>query len=210
MPEDMARALGADGATTVIIADKQCTVRALGLGELTQVERICIRQYKRSYLQTYAENADLLENGQQILSEKMDQAAKWDIDDLPSKYAHDPKRIKLAKGLKKWLVSEFELNGETKDDQLQRLCATALDQEALSYQHYRKLTGERPMRVKVPYANWWITGSFDGMITFIWICFKHNGVTKEQVEEELGRNPLILSELAREIEELSVPAVENG
>ena len=72
------------------------------------------------------------------------------------------------------------------------------------------MTGGKPLKVKVPYVSWWITGSFDGMITLIWTCFKHNGVSREDVARELGRNEALLTELSREIETLSVPAVGNG
>ena len=38
--------------------------------------------------------------------------------------------------------------------------------------------------MKVNYVSWWITGTFEGMLTLVWLCFKSNGVTKEEVEED--------------------------
>ena len=211
MSEDMARALASPGGKTVKIADKECTVRPLGIRELTEAERDCVERYKRGYLKTYADNADLLPGGGKGLVErKMDEVARWDIDDLPNKQVCDPDRIHLTKQLKAWAKKEYDLDDDATAQQYQRVVATALDQESLPFAEYEKLSGRRAMRTKVPYVNWWITGCFEGMITFVWICFKANGVTREQVEEELSKNQSLLIELSREIERLSAPSVGNG
>lgn len=212
MPDDVARAVGANGLT-IAIAGKQCTVRPLGIRELTEVERDCLSRYKRQYLESFSANSDLLPAAtrDRILEQKYDAANRWDIDDLPTKYAHDPKRVKVTEMLKTWLTENLSLATDADDPQVQRMAAVALDQELLNEDEYRKLTdGNAPPKLKVPYVNWWITGCFDGMITFVWICFKHNGVTREQVVEELGGNMSMLVEVSREIERLSTPAVGNG
>lgn len=210
MTEDMARALGADGTTTVEIAGKQCTARPLGVGELTEVERLCVEQYRRSYLKTYADNADLLPNGKQLLEQKMEEAARWDVDDLPAKQAYDSSSIKLTDELKEWIKNEFDLDGEQDEVKMRRLCAAALDQESLTEKQYRKMSGARPRTFKVPYVNWWMTASFDGMITFIWVCFKYNDVTRQQVADMLSKDPALMATLSREIESLSAARVGNG
>ena len=209
MPEDTARALGASGMTTVEIAGKQCQVRPLGIKELTEVERDCIERYRRSYLKTFADNTDLLSNNFSIV-EEFQKAAKWDIDDLPAKTAYDPASLKITKGLKKWLNEKDLVEGKVTNNQLKTLTATCLDKEMLSVKEYIELTQSNPISVNIPYVNWWITGSFEGMITFIWTCFKDNGVTRDEVAVELGNNPLLASELSREIEQLSVPTAGNG
>jgi len=66
----------------------------------------------------------------------------------------------------------------------------------------------RPL--KIQYVNWWITGSYDGMVTFIWLCFRSYGVSKEEVFDKIGKESSLLVELSREIETLSTPAVGNG
>ncbi len=212
MPEDVARAVGAGSSTTVSIAGKQCTVRPLGIQELTEVERDCLKRYRRSYLETFSENADLIPKCEvsSMMQEHMETAAKWDIDDLPSKYAHDPDRLKMSKQLKQWVKDQYDIDGKAGDLQLRRLCAAALDQETLTDKQYRRFTNDSPPKQKVPYVNWWITGCSDGMITLVWMCFRHNGVSREEVVDELMENQSLLTDLAQEIEHLSAPAVGNG
>lgn len=212
MPDDVARALGASGSLTVTIAGRECTVRPLGIRELTEVERDCVERYKRSYLSTFAKNLDLVpeQSRDRMLEQKMEAAARWDVDDLPSKFAHDPAKVRMNQDLKDWISAHYPVEPTTAAPRLMRMAATALDQESLTAEDYRRMTGEEPPRVKVPYVNWWITASYEGMITFIWMCFRGNGVTREQVIDELGSNPAMLVELSREIERLSAPSVGNG
>ena len=211
MSEDMARAVAAKGGMTVTVAGKECTVRPLGIRELTEAERDCVERYKRAYLKTYADNADLLPGGGKgVVERKMDEVARWDIDDLPNKQVCDPDRVHLTKQLKAWAKKEFSLDDDANDQQYQRVVATSLDQESLSPEDYEKMSGQSPKRTKVPYVNWWITGCFEGMITFVWICFRADGVTRSEVEKELSTNQSLLIELSREIERLSAPSVGNG
>ena len=212
MPDDVARAVGA-GGRTVTIAGKDCTPRPLSVKELTEVERDCVERYKRAFVKTFSDNADLLprKESQRIIQERMEEAGKWDVDDLPPKYAHDPAGVSLTKELKRWLVDAWDMNGEERDVQkLKNLCVAALDQKMLDGKQYSKMVGKLPVKRRVSYVNWWISGSYDGMITFVWVCFKHNGVTRDEVALEMGRNPRLLTELQREIETLSVPAAGNG
>jgi len=210
MPDDMARALGAGSSTTVKIGGKDCTVRPLNIRELTEAERDCLQRYRRSYLETWQQNLDLLPEGSEMLRTKIEEAARWDVDDLPPKWAYDPRQIELTAGLKKWVKGEMNLEGKADNDRLQRLVTTALDQGLLSEKKYMELAGKEPKKAKVPYVNWWITGSFDGMITFVWLCFRPNGVTREEVIDALGDNPSLLADTSRQIEELSSPASGNG
>lgn len=216
MSEAMARALKASSPMTVVIAGKECSVRPMSIQELTEVERDCVEQYKRQYLKTFADNVDLLPEAIRMdtLTAKMDEAARWDVGDLPTKYAHDATQIKLTIRLREWLKSHYKIGekatGKGSDARLCRLAAGALDQDVLTAAEYEKLTDDKPPRVKVPYVNWWITGAYDGMIAFTYICFKHNGVTRAQVIEALRDDMGMLMELSREIERLSTPQVGNG
>lgn len=213
MGDKMARALGAKGGLTVTIAGKECSVRPLGMRELTEVEVDCLERYKRQYLKTVSANLDLLPERDRagIMDRKLDEAARWDVDSLPSRFAHDPDRVKVSRGLRRWLTEKLGMDGKAGDEQVKRLAATALDQESLSAKGYEGLTKTGPPpRLKVPYVNWWITGCFDGMITFIWVCFRRDGVTREQVVNELGGDLGKLAEVSREIERLSVPSAGNG
>ncbi len=211
--DDVARAVGASGSAAVTIAGKECRVRPLGIRELTEVERDCLDRYRRQYLETYQGNLDLLPEGQRagLMARKLDEVGRWDVDTLPPRFAHDAARIKLTAELREWLISHWSLEGAQDDARLQRLAAASLDQGSLNEVEYRQLTGGAlPPRVKVPYVHWWITGSYDGMVTLIWACFRRDGVTREQVAEYLGEDLTRLSELSREIEKLSAPQAGNG
>lgn len=213
MPESESRALAAGGPLTVTIAGKECRARPLGMRELTEVERDCLDRYRRQYLETYAANIDLLPEASRggLLEKKLDEVGRWDIDSLPPKFAYDPTDIILTPPLKQWIVEHWKLDGDQQDNRLQRLAAASLDQETLSDAEYRKFTDNaEPPKVKVPYVHWWITGSYDGMVTMIWTCFRRDGVTREQVMESLGGNMTVLNELSREIEKLSAPQAGNG
>jgi len=205
MADDMARAVGASGSNTVEIAGKQCTARGLTLKELGEVERLCLRAYQRSYVEAYESTGA---NAKQI-EEARERAARWDVDDLPSKAAYDPRKIKLNRELKCWVDDQF---GDEKrgDYQYKILVATSLDNGTLTERNYRKLTGQKPIKQSIPYSTWWITGCFDGMVSFVWVCFKHNGVTMEQVTDAMRENQELLIGLTREIEHLTTPAVGNG
>lgn len=209
MSEDVARAVGA-GGTTVKIAGKECTVRPLGIRELAEVQRDCVSRYKRQYLQSFSENLDLLPEAvrEREMDQKIDMVSRWDIDDLPAKYVHDSRRIKLTAELRDWVCENVaEDSRNTDDDQMKRMVAVSLDQSMLSPDDYKRLSGgSLPPKLKVPYVNWWITGCFDGMVTFVWVCFRRDGITRDQVVEELGENINKLLEVTHEIERLSTPS----
>jgi len=146
-----------------------------------------------------------------MMEQRMEKASRWDIDDLPTKYAYDSSRIKVTDALKVWVQENVGSIEGREDLQIQRMAAVALDQELLNESEYKRLVdGSAPPKFKVPYVNWWITGCFDGMVTFIWVCFKRDGVTRDQVVEELGSSMGMLVEISREIERLSTPSVGNG
>ena len=212
MSEKEARAVGASGYSTMI-AGKECQVKPLGIRELTEVERDCLDRYKRHCLETYSTNLDLLPEQTRagLLERKLEDVSRWDVDSLPMKFAHDPSRIQLSDELKQWLANHWGLESDECDDaRLRRLAVASLDQDALSAEDYKRMTGASTPKVKVPYIHWWITGCYDGMITLLWICFRHGGVTREQVSDAVGNDLAKLTELAQEIERLSSPQSGNG
>ena len=216
MPEDVARIVGAGSLETYEIAGRQCSPRPLALAELTEIERECLRIFKREYLRTYSENLDLLpeEMRGSMMLQKMDLVAKWDVHDLPVKDVVDSSKIRPTKELQVWLETYFGQKIEATSEKdlnrlIQRLAATAIDSGALDDPTYEDCTKSKIMRSKVGYVNWWITGSHEGMLTIVWVAFKPNNVTKEQIGEAIAKNPAILASLAREIEHLSGPASGN-
>jgi len=212
MSEEMARALGASGALTVTIGGKECTVRPLGIQELTELERDCLTRYKRQYLETFAKNMDLLPRDQRgtLLEREMREVAKWDVENLPSKYAYDAQRIPVNDKLRKWLVDNIKVDADASDAKVRRLAATALDQSLLSPEDYEKLVGSKTPKVQVPYVNWWLVASYDGIVSMLWSAFRRNGVTREEVADAMTQNMQVLMEASREIERLSTPQVGNG
>lgn len=205
MSEDVARALGANGARTVTIAGKECMVRPLSIQELTEVERDCVERYKRAYIKTYADCRDLLPEGNDVLWERIEEAAHWDVSNLPPKYVYNSARLKINRNVRLWMADKFDMDKRANERLVRNLAAAAMDQGMLDNKKYQEMTGEAPPRMKVPYVTWWITGSYEGMISFVWTCFRHEGVSREEVARELGRNPQMLIELSREIESLSAP-----
>lgn len=220
MSEDVARAVSSNGVTTTIIAGKECTVRPLSLKELGELERQCLKQFKRTYLETYAENADLLPESMRagVVQAKIDETAKWDVKDLPLKLVYDPTKIRINDKVGVWAKEEYpgmviddkdDPEGNKKTQLIQRLVAAALDGGNLEEEEYREMTGFMPNRQKTGYVNWWITGSFDGMLEMIYIAFKHNGVTRDDVSTAVGINQSLMVNLSREIEHLTAPQSGN-
>ncbi len=210
MSEDMARALGAASPLTVTIGGKECHVRPLGMKELTELQREALEYYRRQYLQTYALGLSLMpgDDGKKLFQDKLEEAARWDVDSLPRKTVYDPSRVKPTDELKVKLREVLEPETEPSDDMWRRMAASVLNQEMLSEADYQQLTGEKAPAVRIAYDSWWVTGCYEGMITFAWKCFQHNGVTKDQVAEALtGMGKL--AEVTREIERLSAPS-PNG
>ena len=217
MSEDVARAVGAEGPTSITIKGKECHPRPLTIKELTELERVCLREWKKEYLRTFSDNVDLLPagEGQKLLREKMEEVAKYDVSDLPPKHAFDPRALKINDKLIVWLKDHLDFDDEGMDGALRNravriMTATALESDMMSEQDYQKMVGVKPKKVQVGYANWWITATFEGMLSMIGLCFRDQGVTKEEVFEAIGNNPTAMATLARDIEKLSAPKVGNG
>ena len=209
MSDDVARAVGAKSAT-IKIGDKECTIRPLSIRELLEIERECIKSYRRQYLTTFSENMDLLPRNSRdkIMLEKMTEAGRWDIDDLPKKYIYDSRKIELTDKLKVWLQSNY---GDMADDEevARKLVVSAMNQTELSEQEYKEMAGTVPTKLEVGYANWWITEDKDGQITFIWMAVKHNDISKKQLLEEISANPPLLYEISNEVHMVSSAKLGN-
>lgn len=223
MSDDVARAVGA-GGTTLVIAGKECQIRPLTAKELAEVERECIDNYRQSYLESLAKSAHLVfpdkRERQSYLREEMEKAAKWDVEDLPRKPVHDPKKIKVNKRLHLWLTENMNLSDKDVDgklltkakleERIKRAAGTALDSGILDKSTYENLVGEIPKASYVDYVSWWSTATVDGMVTLIWKSVQNSGVTKEQVMTELSEKPDLLATHSRDVEHLSAPAEGNG
>ena len=207
MAEGTARALGASDGT-VKIGETECTIRPLGARSLAEVERECLKQYKRRYLQTFKENADLLPDGvdfPSIMSAKLDECAKWDLEDLPQRFVSDWRRVKVTDKLREIIASIYEKLEEADEDRVKKMVSSALDRGLISAGLYKDATGQEAPLIGVGYVHWWISGSIEGMITMVWMSFKDDGVSKAQVADALTDDPALLATISRRIEELSAP-----
>ena len=223
MAEDVARAVGAASPTTVTIAGKEVRPRPLSLKELAEVERDCLKRFRRQYLEAYRDNMDLLSPAQRdrMMQEKIEETAKWDLANLPPKYAVDWHKVKLNDKLRTWVDSYLE-NQSMDDDKpteqdavdrfYKKLVGAFIDQGILSDDEYKTLAGYDTPKVKVPYVSWWITGSLDGQITMCWACFSSVGITRDEIERDplVLKNPQKLLQIAMEIETLTAPELGNG
>lgn len=220
MSEDVTRAVGGNGAQRIVIAGVECTVRPLSLRELGEIERECLNQYRESKLEYLQRTAKYLPDGEgaKLLRDKLEEMAAWDVKNLPLMTVYDPDRLVITDALRNWVrekigdaVSEIEAQADEKrrDRLFKQVVATSLDSGELTAVDYTRLTNKPPVSLKTGYVNWWITGCFSGMLEMAYMAFRHNGVTRDQVSEALGRNMSLMVQLSREIESLSAPQTGN-
>lgn len=206
MSDKEARALGA--GDTIEVDGKEYRISPVGMRQLHEVQRAAVRYYKREYLATYADNLDLLPERQraEMLAKKFDEAAKWDVGNLPIKLAYDTRMVAVNEKLRSALEDEFD---EVPESELgvRLLLAAALDRELISPDDVFKLTGVRPRKARIPYDSWWVTAVREGMIAFVLASLNGQpGVTKEDVEAW----PLHkIVEASRMAEGLTAPALGN-
>lgn len=217
MSEDVARAVGAASPRTVTIAGKECRLRPLGIRELTELERECLRQYRRQYVQTYADMADMLPDGAALIRKKVDEAAGFTVQTLPEKRSYLTGDVQVDQKILDWAENEHPGLGlhrlsskEAKDNAVRNVLASSLDSGILNEEEYTNLTGKKPVCQKIGYVGWWLTGSINGMVEVLYTVFRDSGVTRDQIMDELGQNPALLADLSRDIEHLSVPDTKNG
>lgn len=217
MAEDVARAVGAKGPGKFEINGKECIPRALGIREITEVERECVAAYKREIIRTYADNVDVIPNGQALLEKKIEEVSRYDVTKLPPRNCHDPKRVKITPRLRAWMsetVTGFEeamsMKGDADKETFERaLVATSLDNGMLDPHTYEAMVGELPRMTRIPYVSWWVSSSFDGMVTMIWIAFRDQGITKADIIAIVSENKAKLADMAQTIEGLTAPDVGN-
>ena len=229
MSEAVARAVGSAGPTVVTIAGKECSVRPLKLKELGEIERECVKQWKRSYLEDFQMGLEFFPGSHDDRSATMlaeiRKITPWDVKNLPAKYVSDPARIPVTEKLESWVRENFtdsfsdkktdaeKTADESRKDELfviQSLAARAYDNDLLSEDDFTDLAGAKPRLVRIGYVNWWITGTMAGRLEMVYTCFKHNdGVTRESINAEIGHNEAMMESLAAEIESLTAPQLGN-
>lgn len=216
--EDTARAVGAGSLEPVTINGKPCQIRPLTIKQLLEVERECLKQYRINYVGAYADTVQFLPEAlrERVIREKIDEAAQWDVSDLPPKWVIDNKRVKVNDKIRQWLKeSPIFDQGEkvvdaAPDIQLRDFIAVAMGQDMMSDDEYKQLTGYDPPKIRTGYVQWWTSGSMEGMLNMCFACFRKDGVTREDLELDLLQKPDLLIKLSRSIETLTAPALGNG
>ena len=179
---EMATTLGAGQVLTV--RGTEYKVSPLSLKQLTEIQKEALQYYKRNYIKTWADNMDLLPNGEAMMHEAMTKASKLEVTDLPMRVAYDCEKVPISKKIKELLVSlewtdVFDVDGED----AKRYLSTALDREQVTPQDVHRITKQMPKAVRVPYDAWWATSTYEGMACIIHCGLQkhHSEVTKQEI-----------------------------
>jgi len=207
------RAMGA--GRKIKVDGQEYMLRPLVVQQLCDLEQEALQFFRRQVLQTYSSNADLLgEQANELIAKKFDEVSRMSLDDIPKKTAYDASKLPVTNLARAW-AKEFrqEVGGdqseELDDRGVRNLIVVALDQEMVTAKHVYKMTGQRPVLAKVRYDQWWITGCFEGMISFIFSSLhqEHPKLTKQDV----GKWPIAtIFDTSREVEDITAPNLGNG
>ncbi len=207
MSDAEARVLAA--GETVSVDGRDVIVRPITMQSLHEVQREAVKYFKREYIQTFADNADLMPDGTgaELIRQKLEEAARWDVGDLPTRTAFDVRGVVLSDLL---LREMGKLVGELPDQEPSKraVLATLLDQGRIAPDKIKEWTGSPVRSARVPYDSWWVTAVYSGMVTFVWAAVRADdpSITREQI----GRWPLAkIMEAARLVERLTAPALGN-
>lgn len=207
MGDREARVLGAGDEITV--GENEYTLHPVVAKHLCDLEREALKYYKKQYLTTFSENANLLGNGQgqQLIMDEMRVAAKWSLQDLPQRTVYDTSRIPVNDKIKEWVKNRYDELPED-DDSIRALLSTALDQGSIKSKEVQRMTDKTPLQGKVRYDQWWITACMEGMISFIVssVQLENNDVTRKDIEMwSFGK----IAEAARKVENITSADMGN-
>lgn len=206
MGDDLSRVVGA--GQTLTINGKDYKLKPICMRLLMEIQQECVRDYKREYLRTFTDNADILgDQGLAMLSSQTMEVAGWTIDNLPQKWGYDTSPLPVTKQLRGRVAEE--MGQDPKDDKRIRAFVSAmLEMGTITSEEVAKLAGKSPRKVRVPYDAWWSTGTYTGMSWLVWssISQSDQSVTREEV---LNWPIASLIEAARIVESLTSPAVGN-
>jgi len=208
MSDKEARALGAGAVITV--EENEYTLSPVKLQQLSELQRAALKYYKNEYLATYRDNLDMIpkEKQEKFLEKKLDEVARWDIDNLPAKKSYSSKNIPINDKIKSRLEELYNSGNDFTDEQWKNLLAAALDSDQISSREVKELTGVSPLQGSVAYDMWWVTGCYEGMISFVFesVRVKHPRLKKSDV----ANWPMMQQiEAAQIVQTLTSPDVGN-
>lgn len=202
MSNDVARAVGA--GAVIAVNGKEYRLAPLGLRQLQEIQKAALRSFKTQYLQTYIDNEAILPRG--TIEDKLDEVARWDINDLPSRIVYDVAGVPINDELRERLRAIYPDMVEESSES--SLLATALDTKEITATEVYELTDVKPRKGLVSYDLWWITARFDGQCVFVWASLQKNH--PEVTAEEVANWPMAkLVEASRTVESITSPAVGN-
>jgi hypothetical protein len=204
MSDREARALGA--GDTITVGDKKYNLKPIRAKHLAELEKEALKYYKRQYIETFVDNADLL--GDKIdLSAKVEEVAKWTSDDLPQKKVYSTTILPVTKKMQKWLE---EVYGEKpkSDNAYRAIVGMALDSGEITKNKVEELTGASPRQGRARFDEWWVTASFAGMLSFIRYSLEDCG---NQDSININEWPFLkVVEAAKLVESLTSADLGNG
>jgi hypothetical protein len=160
-------------------------------------------------LETFQQNADLLgDNGRDMLAEKMEAAATWDVDSLPQRDAFDVANVPLNDKIESWLAENFGDLPNTESG-VRALLVTALDQQRIRPKDVKAMTGKAPIKGRVRYDQWWVTASTNGMVALIFAALRRENVGLSKADVAQWPLPKTI-EAARKVAELTAASMGNG
>lgn len=166
-----ARALAA--GETIEVNGETYNLRPIVAQHLVDLERAALEFYKRQYLKTFSDNADLLgDKAGEFIAEEVRKVAQWGLDDLPRKTAYDVSRIPVNDKLKSWIGDAVGEVPETETG-VRSVLSTMLDQERITPKEVKGLSGKAPVQGRIRYDQWWVTASMGGMVSFIVSSIQH-------------------------------------
>jgi len=200
------RALGA--GDTIEVKGKEFHLKPVVAQSLADLERAALKEHKRNYIETFTDNADLLgEDSSKIIADKLEQVARWTTDDLPQRTAYDCSQVPVNDKLKKWIVEQYGDKPDT-DNGCRAVVSTALDNEEITPDKVKGMTGKRPQQGRVRFDQWWVTASITGMISIIKSSL--SDYSKEEREQVTQWPFLKIAEAARIVERITSADLGNG
>lgn len=208
-----ARSLGA--GDSIEVNGKEYRLRPINVQSLADLERSALRYYVRKYLEAWKENLDLLPgvDALALMRSKMEEASKWDLDDLPTHATHSMGGIPITESLQKWVRKTYDITPDRVQDFSELtymvMTAMALDSKQITPGEVKEMTGKFPREARVRYDQWWVTAVREGMIAFVFtsIAIDNHDVPKAEV----GGWPLHkLVEASRMVEHVTVASLGNG
>lgn len=216
------RALGAGEIITV--NGMEYTLKPVTSRQLCALERESLAYHKREVLSTFADNRDLLENGEALLQQKLEEVSTWDLKNLPQKDAYDVSQVPVGEHkntdgtgnlqfvpdpkVADWLKVNYNDTPDTASV-MRVLLINALDTGRLTSDELMTMTGKKPIKGRIRYDQWWITGTVAGQLSFLRSSV-HNGDGKPVGKEALMDWPFPkIVEATQIVERLTMAPAEN-